>query len=172
MGFVHTLALWGDSVLGLSVKAEELGFGNMAARALLMYLILIWLIRSAKKRFLGQPTAFDMILVIVLGSIAARAMTGGVAFFPSVLGMMVIIATHWVFSYLARESSWFSGLIKGHSTSIVRDGMIDHRALRDAHMTRDDLDEELRQQGVREPTNVAEARLERSGKLSVIRSRE
>jgi uncharacterized membrane protein YcaP (DUF421 family) len=169
MEFVHRVASWGDALLGLSIKAEELGFGHMATRALFMYLILIWLIRSAKKRFLGQPTAFDMILVIVLGSIAARAMTGGAPYFPSVLGMIVIIATHWVFSYLARESSWFSTLIKGHFTSIIRDGDIDHRALRDAHMSRDDLDEELRQQGLRDPGKVAEARLERSGKLSVIK---
>jgi uncharacterized membrane protein YcaP (DUF421 family) len=167
--FFHKVGGWGDALLGLSVKAEDLGFGHMAARALLMYLILIWLVRSAKKRFLGQPTAFDMILVIVLGSIAARAMTGGAPYFPSVLGMIIIIATHWIFSYVARDSSWFSGLIKGHSTSIIRDGDIDHRALRDAHMSRDDLDEELRQQGIRDPSKVAESRLERSGKLSVIK---
>ena len=36
-----------DAVLGLSVKAEELGFGHMAARALLMYLMLIGVVRVA-----------------------------------------------------------------------------------------------------------------------------
>ncbi len=158
-----------DGVLGLSLKAEDLGFAHMAARAFLMYLILIWLIRSAKKRFLGQPTAFDMILVIVLGSIAARALTGGAPYFPCILAIMVIIATHWLFSLIARDSPWFSGLIKGHSTVLVRGGRIDCKALRAAHMSRGDLDEELRQQGVDGPSNVAHARLERSGKVSVIK---
>ena len=158
-----------DEVLGLSLKSEDLGFGHMAARALLMYLILIWLIRSAKKRFLGQPTAFDMILVIMLGSIAARALTGGAPYFPCVLAMMVIIATHWLFSLIARDSRWFSGLIKGHPTILIREGRVDGNALRSAHMSRGDLDEELRQQGVDEPSKVAHARLERSGKLSVIK---
>ena len=158
-----------DAVLGLSLKSEDLGFVHMAARALLMYLILIWLIRSAKKRFLGQPTAFDMILVIMLGSIAARALTGGAPYFPCVLAMMVIIATHWLFSLIARDSRWFSGLIKGHPTILIREGRVDGNALRSAHMSRGDLDEELRQQGVDEPSKVAHARLERSGKLSVIK---
>jgi uncharacterized membrane protein YcaP (DUF421 family) len=158
----------GNSILGLSLNAEDLGFGHMAARAFLMYLILIWLIRSAKKRFLGQPTAFDMILVIVLGSIAARALTGGAPYFPCVLAMMVIIAMHWIFSLIARDSRWFSGLIKGHSTLLIREGRIEQKALRAAHISDDDLDEELRQQGVCEPESVPEARLERSGKLSVI----
>ncbi|AMN44201.1 DUF421 domain-containing protein [Rhodoplanes sp. Z2-YC6860] len=159
-----------DSVLGLSLKAEELGYGHMAARALLMYVTLIGVIRAAKKRFLGQPTAFDMILVIVLGSIAARALTGGSPFFPSVLGLLVIVAAHWVFSLLARDSRWFSNLIKGHPTRLILDGRIDRNALRAAHMSDDDLDEELRQQGLRDPRAVTEARLERSGKLSVIKS--
>jgi uncharacterized membrane protein YcaP (DUF421 family) len=159
-----------DAVLGLSLKSEELGFGHMAARAFLMYLILIWVVRSAKKRFLGQATAFDVILVIVLGSIAARALTGGAPYFPCVLAMLVFIAMHWVFSWAGRRSRCFSNLIKGHSTVLIRDGLIDYKALRDSHMSCDDLREDLRQQGVAKPGKVAEARLERSGKLSVIKA--
>jgi uncharacterized membrane protein YcaP (DUF421 family) len=161
----------GDAILGLSLKSEQLGFGHMAARAVLMYVILIWLVRSAKKRFLSRATAFDTILVIVIGSIAARALTGGAPYFPSVLALLVLVVMHWVFSYAGRESAWFSGLIKGHSTRLIRDGKIDHNALRDAHMSRDDLDEDLRQQGVGDPSHVVEARLERSGKLSVIKGK-
>jgi uncharacterized membrane protein YcaP (DUF421 family) len=158
-----------DSVLGLSLRAEELGYGHMAARALLMYVILIGVVRAAKKRFLGQPTAFDMILSIVLGSVAARALTGGAPYFPSVLALLVIIAAHWVLSLLARDSRWLSSLIKGHPTPLILDGRVDRNALRAAHMSDDDLDEELRQQGFRDPRVVTEARLERSGKLSVIK---
>ena len=160
---------WADTVLGLSVKAENLGFGHMAARACLMYLLLIWLIRSAKKRFLGEATAFDMILVIVLGSIAARGLTGGAPYFPCVLALAVLIAMHWVFSYVAQRVPWFSALLKGHSTLLIVDGRIQYGPLRAAHMSRDDLDEDLRQQGVADPADVREARLERSGRLSVIR---
>jgi uncharacterized membrane protein YcaP (DUF421 family) len=53
----------------------------MAARALLMYLLLVVIVRSAKKRFLSNATAFDFILTVVIGSVAARAMTGGAPFF-------------------------------------------------------------------------------------------
>ncbi len=164
------LAAAGEAVLGLSLKSEQLGFGHMAARAYLMYLILIGVVRIAKKRFLGQATAFDVILVIVLGSIAARALTGGAPYFPCVLAMLIIVAMHWAFSKLAWQWAWFSGLIKGHSTVIVRQGRIDDEALRTSHMSRDDLDEDLRQQGVAKLDTVAEARLERSGKLSVIKA--
>jgi uncharacterized membrane protein YcaP (DUF421 family) len=49
---------------------------------------------------------------------------------------------------------------------------LDKRALARAHMSADDLDEDLRDKGVRLPSEVEEARLERSGKLSVIKKGE
>jgi uncharacterized membrane protein YcaP (DUF421 family) len=42
-------------------------------------------------------------------------------------------------------------------------------ALAAAHVSRDDLDEDLRERSVADPGQVAEARLERSGRLSVIK---
>jgi uncharacterized membrane protein YcaP (DUF421 family) len=80
-----------------------------------------------------------------------------------------MIAIHWVLSAIARDWPALSSLIKGHSTLIVKDGTPRQGALRAAHMTKDDLDEDLRQKGVGDVAEVAEARLERSGKLSVIR---
>ena len=45
----------------------------MAARALLMYLLLVVIVRSAKKRFLSNATAFDFILTVMIGAVASRA---------------------------------------------------------------------------------------------------
>jgi uncharacterized membrane protein YcaP (DUF421 family) len=158
-----------DTVLGLSLKSEQLGFGHMAARAFIMYLALIVILRSGKKRFFGRATAFDVILVILVGSVAARAMTGGAPYFASLLGVIVLVGMHWLFSLMSRSSKTVSALIKGHSTILVRDGHVDHRELRTAHMSDDDLAEDLRQEGVADVTAVKEARLERSGQVSVIK---
>jgi len=158
-----------DRVMGLSVKAEDLGFGHMAARAIVMYLALIVLVRAAKKRFLSNATAFDFILTVMVGSVAARAMTGGSPFFASLLALMVLVWMHWAFSIAARNSPSFSRLIKGNATLLIKDGVPDRDALRAAHMSLDDLREGLRERGVAEPSEVAEARLERSGKVSVVK---
>ena len=37
-----------DEMLGLSLKSEQLGFGHMAGRAVVMYVALIILVRLAK----------------------------------------------------------------------------------------------------------------------------
>jgi uncharacterized membrane protein YcaP (DUF421 family) len=141
----------------------------MAARALVMYAALLIVVRSGKKRFLGRATAFDIILIIILGSIAARAITGGTAFFAAIGALVVLVFAHWLLSLIARDSTAFGGLIKGHSTVLIRNGKVDHKALRAEHMSADDLDEDLRDKGIDAPTAVEEARLERSGKLSVLK---
>jgi uncharacterized membrane protein YcaP (DUF421 family) len=158
-----------DHLLGLSLKSEQLGFGQMASRALVMYVLLLVIVRLGKKRFLGRATAFDVILVIMIGSVAARALTGGAPFFPAALGIAVLVAIHWVISLVARGSPTFSGLVKGHSTVLVKNGNVLRKALADAHMSQDDLDEDLRAKSIAEPSQVREARLERSGRLSVIK---
>jgi uncharacterized membrane protein YcaP (DUF421 family) len=158
-----------EHILGLSLKSEQLGFGHMAARAVLMYVILVLIVRGAKKRFLSNATAFDFILTVMIGAIAARAMTGGAPFFPATLGILVMVAMHWVLSALSRDSALLSGWVKGYSTVLVRNGVVQAEALRAAHMSRDDLDEDLREKGVADASQVREARLERSGKLSAIK---
>jgi uncharacterized membrane protein YcaP (DUF421 family) len=159
-----------EDLLGLSMKSEQLGFFHMGMRAFVTYIALIAIVRIGKKRFLGRATAFDVVLAIMVGAIAARATTGGAPYFPSLLAILVFVFIHWAFSGLARGSQTFSSLIKGNPTVLIRDGEIDERNLKDAHMSRDDLDEDLREKGIPDPADVAEARLERSGRLSVIKS--
>ena len=158
-----------DQILGLSLKSEQLGFWHMAARAFLMYFLLIAIVRAGKKRFLGRSTAFDVILVILIGSIAARALTGGAPYFPSVLAILTLVAMHWLFSLMSRSSASFSEVIKGTSTPLIRDGQVNMGHLRAAHMSLDDLQEDLRLEGVGKVSEIEEARLERSGRLSVIK---
>lgn len=165
---MHDLYTWLDWTLGLSLKSHEIGFGQAAARAAVMYLALIVILRSGKKRALGGATVFDVVLVIVLGSIGARAIVGDAPFFPSMLALVVLAILHWLFARMARDSPLISHWIKGGSSLLIKDGHVDWAVLKREHMSRDDLDQDLRERKVASVSQVAEARLERNGKLSVI----
>jgi uncharacterized membrane protein YcaP (DUF421 family) len=81
-----------DTLLGVSAtKAEELTIGQVCLRAVVVYIVLIAYVRFAKKRFIGQATAFDFILVIIVGSISSRAISGTAPFFASLAGTFVLI---------------------------------------------------------------------------------
>lgn len=159
-----------DTWLGLSaVKAEELSTLQVCLRAMVVYLVLIGYVRFAKKRFLGEATGFDAIVVIIIGSIASRAISGTAPFVASLAGTFVLVLVHWVISYVTQRSPLLSYIVKGTDTVLIRNGEIDREALAASHMSKDDLDEDLRQEGIETPTQVKVARLERSGRLSVIR---
>ena len=167
---MQTVSHFLDSFIGLSAtKAEELTAAQVCVRAFVVYLTLIAYVRFGKKRFLGEATAFDAILVIVIGSIASRAISGTAPFFASLAGTFVLVLVHWIISYLTEDSASLGAILKGHDTVIIRNGRVDLKALQSAHMSRDDLAEDLRQEGIENPSEVKEARLERSGKLSVIK---
>jgi uncharacterized membrane protein YcaP (DUF421 family) len=159
-----------EAALGVSaIKAEQLSIFQVCARALIVFIILIAYVRVAKKRFLGEATALDAIIVIVIGSIASRAISGTAPFFASLAGTFVLILGHWIASYFTRDSKLLSFIVTGHDTVLIRDGKVDRKALRAAHMSDDDLAEDLRQEGVESPKEVKVARLERSGQVSVIK---
>jgi len=158
-----------DQLLGLSLKADELAFWQGAARAVVVYVALIVIVRFGKKRFLGGATVFDIILTIIIGSIASRAITGNARLGNALAACAVLIAVHWLFSLISRSSPLFSDPIKGSSTTIIKDGRVARKAMWDEHMSDDDLREDLRCEGVGDPAGVAEARLERGGKLSVVK---
>jgi uncharacterized membrane protein YcaP (DUF421 family) len=158
-----------DAVLGLSAtRPEQLGTAQVCFRAAVVYLVLIGYVRFGKKRFLGQATAFDVILIIVVGSLSSRAISGTAPFFATLAATFVLVLVHWVISYFTESSPTLGNLIKGHDTLLIKNGRVDRDALHDAHMSDDDLAEDLRQQGVDDVSKVKEARLERSGKVSVI----
>lgn len=167
---MQTVSHFLDTFIGLSAtKAEELTAAQVCVRAFVVYLTLIAYVRFGKKRFLGEATAFDAILVIVIGSIASRAISGTAPFFASLAGTFVLVLVHWIISYLTEDSASLGAILKGHDTVIIRNGRVDRKALQGAHMSPDDLAEDLRQEGIQHPSEVKEARLERSGKLSVIK---
>jgi uncharacterized membrane protein YcaP (DUF421 family) len=166
-------AIWHaiDGLLGLSAtQAHELNWVQVCVRSVVVYAVLIAYVRFGKKRFLSQATAFDAILVIIIGSISSRAISGTAPFFASLAGTFVLILLHWIISYFSQGSKFLSYLVKGHDTVLVRNGEIDRKALAASHMSDDDLAQDLREEGIESPAKVKSARLERSGKLSVIKT--
>ena len=62
-------------------SGEDLSPMQMAARAFVMFFIALLLIRLAGMRVFGIRTAFDNILVIMLGAILSRGVAGSSPFF-------------------------------------------------------------------------------------------
>lgn len=105
----------------------------------------------------------------MIGSLSSRAVSGTAPFVATLVATFIFIIVHWLISFFSESSPALSSLVKGQDTTLIRNGRVDRKALRDAHMSLDDLKEDMRQQGVADADEIREARLERSGRLSVIK---
>lgn len=158
-------------LLGLDVGPAELSFGQMAARAVVVFMWILVLLNVADLRLVGKISGSDALSLVVLGSILSRAINGQAAFFPTlgVSGLLVLL--HRGLMAVAYHSHWISLMAKRRDTVLVRNGKIDWAAMRRANITEDDLLENLRLNGnVGTIAEVKEARFERSGTISVLKN--
>lgn len=154
---------------GANEESLNISPSQMAVRAAFVYLVTLAIVRLGKKRLLGTGTAFDVIVGIILGSTVSRGLTGNAPLLSTLAAAAALVAMHWLLSRLAFESHRIGGFVKGHSQQVIADGEVDRAALRRAHISDRDLEMDLRAIGIADLSSVKEARLERDGKLSVVR---
>lgn len=158
-----------DRALGLGLENKDISIGQMSLRAVVVFVLAIVMIRIANKRFMGKNAALDVLLGIVFGSMVSRAITGNAPFLPTLAASLVLVLMHWMLSAIAFRSQGFGTLVKGHDSTLVRDGEIQWEAMRKAHLTEHDLRESIRNSGEQpDVSQVASAHLERNGDISVI----
>jgi uncharacterized membrane protein YcaP (DUF421 family) len=158
-----------NEVLGLDRSGNDLQLEHMIARTVVVFMVAVLLVRLADRRFLSHHAGFDMMVAVVLGSVLSRAINGDARFFPTLAASVLLVVLHHLLASLAFRSHRFSQLLKGQARVLVRNGVVDHEAMRQAKITPDDLEATLRLQGkVCRLEDVVEARLERSGAVSVL----
>ena len=163
--FLHT-------VFGEGVEAQKLTVLQVILRAILIFFATLIVVRTANKRFFARRTAFDVMLGFILGSMMARAINGSERLIPTIVGGFVLAMLHRGLGWLACQWPRIASLIKGHTETLMKDGEADHATMRRHHIADDDLNEELRLQGLEDRAKVEIARLERNGEVSVIRKEE
>jgi uncharacterized membrane protein YcaP (DUF421 family) len=168
---MNEIGNWINVALGIGLESQQMEFWQMALRAVIVYMVTLAMVRIGKKRFMGKATAFDVILGIMLGSIVSRAITGNAPLVPSLAATAALIALHSVLTAVACRWHSFGQLIKGRPRVIVQDGRKDEQAMRIAHLTDYDLEEDLHRHGMTSIEDIAVARLERNGDISVIKSK-
>jgi uncharacterized membrane protein YcaP (DUF421 family) len=169
---MHSLAQWFSELLGLGLNSSTLDPLQTAARAVVVFLCSLILVRIADRRFLGRSAGLDIVLAIIFGSVMSRAINGSAPLGSTLSAGLMLAVLHRVLAFIACRSHLLSVILKGRDRLLVRDGQIDHAQLRRADFSADDLLENLRLRGnVGQPQDVAEARLERNGQISVVRRR-
>ncbi len=153
-------------------EGKDLNALQMADRAFIMFFITLFLIRVAGMRAFGQKSAFDTIIVIMLGAILSRVVTGASAFFPTVIAGGVLAIVHRLLAIISVYNETIGAIIKGKRILLFKNNKAIKRNMINCSISLKDLQEEVRLI-LNETTmdNVEEIFMERSGKISVIKKR-
>ena len=153
---------------GLDLQPEKFGYGQLIVRGVVIFGVALALMRLGHKRSLARKSAFDTVLVVIVGAILARAINGSAAFFFTIVGAFVLVLLHRALGWLAYHSGKFERLIKGRPSVLLRDGTLRPEAMRRHGVTQHDLSEDLHLRGHEQLGELALARIERSGDISFI----
>jgi uncharacterized membrane protein YcaP (DUF421 family) len=156
-------------ILGLDLPPNDLTFLQISLRGIIVFVATLAMIRLGHKRSLARKTAFDAVLVVILASVLSRAINGSSAFFATLGGGLVIVLVHRLFAWIAYYSHGFGVLLKGTPDIIVENGDMIVRSMRRNHISKHDLEEDLRLSAkLEDVSRVKVARVERSGDISFI----
>jgi uncharacterized membrane protein YcaP (DUF421 family) len=142
---------------------------ELVLRASAMYLLILAGFRLFR-RDAGSLSVSDLLVVVLIADAAQNGMAGE---YKSLTEGAIVVGTIFAWNYLLdwlayrwRVVNW---LLHPPALLLVHNGQILARNLRAELITRDDLRQQLREQGVDDIRTVKKCYLESDGKISVIR---
>ncbi len=158
-----------EQIFGGDKPHPDLTLYQIAARAVVVYLIGLIIVRIGKSRLVARITAIDIINAFILGSLLSRGITGSASISGTSMATAAIVACHWLLTEMALRWHWFGTLLKGrYIRPVVIDGKMQLENLHRSHLSEHDLMEAVRLRGVEDLDQVAHAYKERNGEISVI----
>ena len=140
---------------------------EIVVRAAFLFLFLWMITRLTGRTTVGELSAFQLVLFVVMGDLIQQAATQQDY---SVTAAVLTIGTFALFtialSVLNARVGRLRGITHGIPVVIVTDGAIDHARLRSERLSIDDLTAAARQQGIRHLGDIELAVLETNGKIS------
>lgn len=159
-----------SAALGVDRQVQELGTLQMVLRACAVYVFTLLVIKAAKRRFMGKSSAFDVVMIIILGSVISRAINGSAPFWPTLGACIALIVMHRIVSWLTFHVAPFARFVEGEARPLVADGRLDWNEMRKHDITEQDLHAALRQSMNCDDLSQAKAIvLEPNGRLSVVK---
>lgn len=138
-------------------------------RAIVVYVVLLAMLRLSGKRTVGQFAPFDLLVVVLLGTAVQNSLIGEDF---SLLGGLILAATligcNWLVGFATARSRVLDHLAEGSPVLLARDGELFPAVLRRQNISRLDVDEALRDNGIDDLSRAALVTLEVDGTITVV----
>ena len=139
------------------------------ARAAIIYVFLLITTRAIGRKELAGMSAFDLVLLVIIGDLVQQGITQqDTSLSAAILAVSTIAVLVVAMSFVSYRWNKVGRILQGIPVVVVRDGRLVHEALRMERLSRDDVEEAARQQGIGDLKDVAVGVLEADGKFSFV----
>jgi uncharacterized membrane protein YcaP (DUF421 family) len=142
---------------------------DVILRSALAFLFIWGLFRAMGRRELSQLSAFELVLLMVVGDLIQQGITGEDS---SLIGGLSAAATMGllavVFSWASFKFQRLRRVLEGEPVIVVKDGQVDEKRLHRHRFSLDDLKAEARLSGIENLEEVRAAILEPDGRVSFL----
>jgi uncharacterized membrane protein YcaP (DUF421 family) len=146
----------------------SLPWWEFIARALVVYIFLLVILRVTGKRQVGQLAPFDLVLLLVLSNALQNAMNGGDnSVTGGVISAVTLIGLNWAIGYATFRNKKTARFVEGRPQVIVHNGQVYRDIMEHERLTQDELDAAIRLAGCASIHDVHFAILENNGQISV-----
>ncbi|HVO73859.1 MAG TPA: YetF domain-containing protein [Ignavibacteriaceae bacterium] len=150
-------------------QGSKLNEWQVLLRSLIVFILAIGAVRFGKKKFLGKNSALDMILAVMIGSIASRAINGSGYLLSTILSIAFLIGCHVLLSYMTIKSGKVAGFLEGAGTQVIKKGVFDERMMNKVSLRKEEVLEAARLHGkIEDLSEIEDAFLEANGSISII----
>src|SRR5690349_7688595 len=140
---------------------------DIVIRAAFVFMFVWLVLRALGKRQLGELTAFEIVLLFVVGDLVQQSITqNDTSITAAVLAISTIALLILSQSYLVFRFRRSRPIVEGSPVMVPHDGQMLLDVMHRERMAPDDLMEAARQQGISDLAEVKVAVLERDGKLA------
>ena len=147
----------------------NLPWWELAARAAVVYGLLLVLIRLSGRRTVGQFTAFDLLVVMLLSEAVSNALSGGEdSVTAGLISAGVLVALNHAVAMVTARSRRVQAWVEGDPILVGKDGRLLHKVLKAQHVPEADVHQALRAADC-ELASMQCAFLEADGSISILK---
>ncbi|WP_449397997.1 DUF421 domain-containing protein [Chryseobacterium wanjuense] len=142
---------------------------DVVLRSLCVYLFMVIAIRIFGKNQLSQLNAGDVVLLLLISNAVQNAMVDpDTSLQGGLIAALVLFIANFIVKRFMFSNPKFETLLEDDPVILVRDGKVDEMALDKAKISRNELEEAIREHGVDSIGDVKLSILEVDGNISVI----
>ncbi|MFC7393216.1 YetF domain-containing protein [Scopulibacillus cellulosilyticus] len=139
-------------------------------RTIFLYIVILVTFRMMGKREIGQLSIVDFVVSIMIAELAVISIEDpNKPLFVMIVPILLLLLIQMLLSALSLKSKALRELFDGKPATIIKEGKIDEHEMRKQRYNFDDLLTQLREQNIKNITDVEFGVLEPNGKLSVLK---